>query len=748
MSSSLKARALVLDREPTGFETLKAALSGEQVTLAGVRTLEEALHAVGNEPPELVFVVDRGEPPPIARLAQAAPRAWVEVIGLEELDGRESRIHQLVRRAALRRRVQSELTSPEDLARLEEVGSNMPGALFQVVLEAGGTSYFPFISRSIEQLTGVPAEQLVSDAALLFRMILDEDRADFRASQQQVNRSLSTWNHEFRVRARHGQIRWLRGSASPTSQPDGSVLWNGVLLDITERVQAVQDLEHERLFLTAVLDTVAALVLVLDTEGRIVGFNRALEKLTGWTADEVRGRFAWDALINIEAAAKGMQVIQDNLDSDGEVVDYESPLRTKTGEMRTVLWQSTRMLHEDGSIEFMIGTGIDITEKRRLETAASRVDRLESLGVLAGGIAHDFNNLLMGVAGQVSLALRHASPDPQIQECLDQALLACRQATALASQLLTFSTGGEPIKRCLNLNPLIQEVVGFALRGTTVRPEFDLPAEELWSEVDPGQLAQVLHNLATNARQAMPNGGTLTIEAANVDIGAKWNEGGRPLDPGRYVRVAISDEGGGIDPANFRNLFDPWFTTKEEGTGLGLAVAHSVVVRHGGAITVDSVVGQGSTFRIYLPAAEPPEEVEQADSGRNPPIPAMAGRRVLVMDDEELVREVVGAMLIALGHEVAYASDGAQALRSYAESRTLGRPFDVVIMDLTIPGGMGGREAMRLLRETDPDAIVIASSGYVNDGTLANFESEGFRAVLPKPYLVRDLAQVLSEVVP
>jgi CheY-like chemotaxis protein len=325
-------------------------------------------------------------------------------------------------------------------------------------------------------------------------------------------------------------------------------------------------------------------------------------------------------------------------------------------------------------------------------------------------------------------------------------MAACRQATELASQLLTFSTGGEPRKRSQDLDDLVREVVGFALRGSSVRAEFDLPQGELWALVDRGQLTQVLHNLVVNAQQAMPRGGTLSVEGAVVKIGATWSEGGRPLDPGRYVRLAISDEGEGIGPEHLEHLFDPWFTTKEEGTGLGLAISHSVVVRHGGAITVDSVPGGGATFRIYLPAITAPKVIDEPDSGRNPAVPPLPGRRILVMDDEELVREVVGEMLSVLGHEVAFASDGAQAVGSYEEARAAGRPFDAVVMDLTIPGGMGGREAMRLLRDSDPQAVVIASSGYANDGLLANFQDEGFRAVLPKPYQVRDLAAVLSEV--
>ncbi len=742
-SLSAKARALVLDPLPEGMDRLAAALEGEEVVLARVATLQEALDALDLEPPELVLVVDRGEPPPVARLAQAAPRAWVEVIGPEELTPTDARLHQLVRRAALRRRVRAELVSEDHLTRLEEVGSNMPGALFQVVLEADGSLYFPFISRSIEALTGAPVEALISDPSRVFAAIHPDDVQGFQESQEHATRTLGTWDHEFRIVPLSGEMRWLRGSATPQPQVDGSMLWNGVVLDVTERVEAVKALEHERSFLTAVLDTVAALVLVLDTEGRIVGFNRACEQLTGWSAAEVRGRKAFDALLDPEDHQRATDHFSAIL--EGSVGSgLECRWRTRAGGHRVVSCQSTVLRREDGSTEFIIETGVDITGQRELEDATSRVARLESLGVLAGGIAHDFNNLLMGVAGHISLAQRYATSNPELHLALRQGMVACRQATDLASQLLTFATGGEPMKRRIDLGALVREVATFSLRGTRVRADLDLPEGLWWAEVDRGQLSQAIHNLVLNALQAMPHGGTVTIESANVTIGAAWNEGSRPLEPGRYVRVAIADEGGGIEPEHLDRLFDPWFTTKEEGSGLGLAVAHSVVVRHGGAITVDSVAGEGSTFRIYLPGVDPEEEPALVST--RAVLPVAPGRRVLVMDDESLVREVVGEMLSLLGHEVAYAIDGSEALASYEEARIHGRPYHAVIMDLTIPGGMGGREAMRRLQELDPSAVVIASSGYANDGTLASFAEEGFRAVLPKPYQVRDLARVLGEV--
>ncbi len=642
----------------------------------------------------------------------------------------------------MRRRVRSELVSEEHLARLEEVGSNMPGALFQVVLEADGALYFPFISRSIEGLTGAPVEELMADPSRVFRAIHPEDISLFREAQEHATRTLSTWDLEFRIVPLDGKLRWLQGTATPLPQIDGSVLWNGVVLDVTERVEAVRALEHERSFLTAVLDTVAALVLVLDVEGHIVGFNRACELLTGWSAEEVRGRPAFDALLDPEDRERAEQHFAGVL--RGETgKGLECHWRTRKGERRVVSCQSTVLHRADGSLEFIIETGVDITDLQDLEEATSRVARLESLGVLAGGIAHDFNNLLMGVSGHVSLAQRHAPANPALHMALRQAMLACRQATELASQLLTFATGGEPVKRCIDLAALVKEVSNFSLRGTGVRAELDLPRGLWWSEVDRAQLSQAIHNLVINALQAMPRGGTVTIEAANVTIGAAWSEGGRILEPGRYVRVAIADEGEGIAAENLEHLFDPWFTTKEEGSGLGLAVAHSVVVRHGGAITVDSVPGEGSTFRIYLPGVDPRSDEVQVP--QRPIRPMVSGRRILVMDDELMVREVVGEMLTVLGHSVAFAKDGAEALASYEEARAGDRPYHAVIMDLTIPGGMGGREAMQRLRELDPAAIVIVSSGYANDGALASFKEEGFRAVLPKPYQVRDLARVLGE---
>ncbi len=394
---------------------------------------------------------------------------------------------------------------------------------------------------------------------------------------------------------------------------------------------------------------------------------------------------------------------------------------------------------DQGAIRQIRGLMIDITEHKRMEEELLKAQKLESLSVLAGGIAHDFNNLLMGILGNLSLARMAVSPGDQINERLEAAEKATLRARDLTQQLLTFAKGGAPIKETASIAHLIGDTAEFALRGSNVRCDVRLP-DDLWPvEVDEGQMSQVIQNLIINADQAMPEGGVLRIRAENVTVSS---EGDLPLPPGRYVKVTFTDQGVGIPEEHLSKVFDPFFTTKQKGSGLGLATAYSIIKRHGGHIAVESTLGAGTTFTIYLPASEkplPPEVTsrEEAPVGRG---------HVLLMDDEAIIRDVGSQMLACLGYEVDVARDGNEAIRLYREKKERGEPYDVVIMDLTVRGGMGGREAIKKLLEFDPQARVIVSSGYSNDPIMAEYGRYGFRGVVAKPYKLQDLSRVLDQV--
>jgi two-component system, cell cycle sensor histidine kinase and response regulator CckA len=383
----------------------------------------------------------------------------------------------------------------------------------------------------------------------------------------------------------------------------------------------------------------------------------------------------------------------------------------------------------------------DISEKKLIEAEMLKHQKLESVGILAGGIAHDFNNLLTGILGNISLAQGLLNKGEKAYERLASASKACMRAQELTGQLLTFSRGGEPIKKTVSVEELLTDAALFALRGSTVLCEFNVP-QKLWPvEVDEGQIYQVVNNLVINAVQAMPKGGVIRVGACNVSN--RQTTDTVQLKPGKHVRVTISDTGVGIPPENLRKIFDPYFTTKPTGTGLGLATCYSIIRKHGGIIGVTPNEDQGTTFTFFLPASSRvPDQTlqfhETAPSGKG---------RVLVMEDEEIIRDLISELLVERGYDVELAKDGEEAVMAYAAALTAGNGFDVVLMDLTIPGGMGGKEAIGKLLEKDRNAKVIVSSGYSNDPIMAEFKEHGFVGVLPKPYNPDDVVREIQRTI-
>lgn len=381
----------------------------------------------------------------------------------------------------------------------------------------------------------------------------------------------------------------------------------------------------------------------------------------------------------------------------------------------------------------------EIAERERMEAELSRVQKLESLGLLAGGIAHDFNNLLGAIMGNISLAMLDVDPENSAYQQLTKAERASFRAQELTRQLLTFSRGGAPVKKRITLPGIITEAAGFSLRGSRVLHELSIAAD-LWPvEADEGQMMQVFNNLLINADQAMPAGGIIRIAAANVTLGP----GDVPsLAAGRYLLITVSDEGSGIPREHLGKIFDPYFTTKQKGSGLGLAATYSIIRKHDGHITAWSELGKGTVFRIYLPASQgevpPPPRQEKFVRGTG---------AVLIMDDNEDMRMTTGDMLVRMGYTVDYADEGNAAIARYRQAKEAGRPFAAVIMDLTVPGGMGGKEAVEKLLAIDPAVRVIVSSGYSEDPVMSDFRAYGFRGVAIKPYRIRELSEVVASVI-
>ncbi len=384
-------------------------------------------------------------------------------------------------------------------------------------------------------------------------------------------------------------------------------------------------------------------------------------------------------------------------------------------------------------------------QSTRLQAELARAGKLESLGLLAGGIAHDFNNLLTVLMGNISLVRLDEQLGEESKTCLAQSEKAAVRARDLTQQLLTFAKGGAPLRAAVSLPEVVREVAEFALRGSKVRCQFDV-IDGLWpANVDKGQIGQVVQNIVINALQAMPEGGVVKIALSNQPVGTEL---GAVLTPGRYVRLDIRDQGPGIAAADLSRIFDPYFTTKKQGSGLGLATVHSIVKKHSGHITAESTPGQGTTFHIWLPAAEP-DAVLRTDSSAPAATSAgiMTGRaRVLFMDDEEFIRNLGCSILRRYGYHAKAVDDGATALSEYIRAKEAGEPYDLVVLDLTIPGGMGGKQTMEELLKLDPAVKAIVSSGYSNDLVLSNYQSHGFRGMVSKPYDVADFAHAVERV--
>jgi CheY-like chemotaxis protein len=375
-----------------------------------------------------------------------------------------------------------------------------------------------------------------------------------------------------------------------------------------------------------------------------------------------------------------------------------------------------------------------------MEEEVLKSEKLESIGVLAGGIAHDFNNILAAIMGNVSLVKMRTGLDNKGRELLGEVEKAAARATALTKQLLTFSKGGAPVKKMASIPEIIRESASFALRGSNTRCSFDIP-KDVWStEVDEGQISHVFHNLIINADQAMPRGGIIEIAVRNEQVRRRDE---RPLDPGRYLHISVHDQGNGIPEEYLSKIFDPYFSTKHRGSGLGLATVYSIVKKHNGHVSVESQLGRGTAFHIYLPATHRGVSV----SSPAEPVAVSGSGRVLVMDDEKMIRDLTVEMLESLGYEADAARDGAEAIERYRDAMKSGKPYAAVILDLTVPGGMGGQDAMRELLAIDPKVRGVVSSGYSADPVLSEYSKYGFSNVAAKPYHMEEISRVIHEVI-
>ncbi|MBI5487794.1 MAG: PAS domain S-box protein [Deltaproteobacteria bacterium] len=548
---------------------------------------------------------------------------------------------------------------------------------------------------------------------------------------------------EYPFQTLDGEERWAEHDSYVTTDPaTGEEQLQVIIRNITKRKRLEQGLaaEHERLAVT--LRSIGDGVITTGTDGRVTLVNRAAEALTGWPQEEAVGRPLDDVFRIIDQRTREPREnpVAHVLRCGGVVgIANHTALLARDGRERVIADSAAPIRDPQSRTIGVVLVFRDVTDKERMQADMLRIERLQSLGVLAGGIAHDFNNLLAAILGNVGLGRLYAGPGSQIGDLLEEAEKATLRAKDLTRQLLTFARGGEPARRTTALGALVRDAAQFALHGSTSSCDFDIAPDLHQAEVDPGQISQVVHNLVLNAVQAMEQGGRIELVCRNVTVEPA---SALPLPPGPYVSVAVRDHGPGIPDERLAAIFEPYYTTKPRGTGLGLTIVHSIVLKHDGHVRVESRVGEGSTFVIWLPAslaaAESPPPVSRT---------ALGGTgRVLLMDDDPAVLDVGAQMLRHLGYGVDTATDGQAALRLYGDAHAAGRSYDAVLLDLTVPGGMGGAEAIRRILALDAEAVAVACSGYSSDPILANPRAFGFRDALAKPYDISALGRTLVAV--
>lgn len=509
--------------------------------------------------------------------------------------------------------------------------------------------------------------------------------------------------------------------------------------EIVERKRAEEALQQSQHQWEATFDAMSDWITLIDLERHVMRSNREGEFLLGIPPRVMIGRTCCELLHGDEKTVSTCPLQRMLETRKRESLELHVPQLD-----RWMLITVDPVTDERGEIIGAVHIVRDRTEGKRLEEELIKAQKLESIGMLAGGIAHDFNNILTAIMGNISLAEMRVDTGDGVKRHLMEAEKATLRAKDLTRQFLTFSKGGGPIKRVDSLSRVIREATNLALTGSNVKGVFDLADDLRLVEFDEDQIKQAVSNIISNAREAMPEGGIVSVDAENIRIGEKDNH---PPISGDYVLISVRDKGVGIPEKHLSQIFDPYFSTNERGTrkgmGLGLTTTFSIIQKHGGYIRVDSENGKGTLVRIYLPATETESHsfIEQ-----NGPIP-QGQERILLMDDEEIVRDVAGEMLTHLGYEVVFAEDGNQAVDIYKNALEEGRSFDAVILDLTIPGGLGGEGAVKELLRLDPEVKAIASSGYSNDPVMTDFLEFGFREIIAKPYLMDKLAKTLHHVI-
>ena len=573
-----------------------------------------------------------------------------------------------------------------------------------------------------------------------FDFFVPDDRTRIEVAIRRAIEHGDPFELELQVVTVRGRSMYTRCHCMPVIVDGTTVKLVGTIQEITSQKRTENALKESEVRYRELFENNSAVKLVIDPKtGQIVEANPAAAAFYGYSVNEMLKLQIHDINLAEEALVQGKM----EQSRSGESSEFEFRHRLASGEIKDVQVYTGNVTVAGRTLIHSVV--VDISERKRAEEKLQRVQQLESLGTLAGGIAHDFNNVLTAIFGNISLAAESVAPNHSAHEFLKSAEHALNRAVGLSHQLLTFSKGGTPTRENVGLQELLSEIVLFDLTGSNIRPVFEFDDDLENVHVDPNQLQQVFSNLALNADQAMPDGGSLHVSACNTQLAEDELAG---MDAGNYVMVTFRDEGIGIPPENIHRVFEPYYSSKPTGNGLGLATCYSIIRKHQGSIDLVSQPGHGTTFTILLPAVS--MEACQAQEQPRADLPRFSESRhwrVLIMDDDDAILRVLSRMLEKFVTGVVTCRRTEEAVAIYREEQQNRRPFDLTILDLTIPGEPGGKVAVQEILEIDPFAVIACSSGYTDDRVMADYREFGFKAAMAKPYtldVVRRLIKSLE----
>jgi PAS domain S-box-containing protein len=626
----------------------------------------------------------------------------------------------------------------QEEARCQRLATNVPGVIYQYVLHSDGSDEFTYVSPSCREIYELESEELLQDVRLAWTMIHPDDVEAIRLATNRSNQTLEPFNLEFRLLTPSGRLKWIHAQSYPQRQENGDLVFDGLAIDISDRKQAEQKIREQAALLSIAPDA----IFVCDLENQILFWNSGAERLYGWKATEAIGKNATELLCQ-KIPSQMEQIF--NIVLESGFWQGELPKLTKSGSEAIVSSRMTLVRDEAGNPKSILTVDTDITEKKQLEAQFYQAQRLESLGTLASGIAHDMNNLLTPImAVSQLLPIKLPNLDEQNRRLLEILTDNAKRGAELVKQILSFARSDEEERVILQPKYAIEETERI-IKETfpkSIAIHILIPSQNLWTiSANSTQISQVLMNLCVNARDAMPNGGRLTIAAENVSVDENYAEMNVDAKVGNYVAITVADTGCGIPKEIEERIFDTFFTTKEsgKGTGLGLSTAIGIVKNHGGFVKVESEVGTGSQFQVFFPASD--TVVRQEDS--NSQIVRGNGELILVVDDEASIREITKTSLINYNYRVLTASDGIDAISIYAQQRN---EIGVVLMDIQMPS-LSGVNAIRVLRRINPQLKIIVISGLVSNRELLEDLGIEVQTFLSKPYTLKQLLDAIQFVI-